>query len=75
MSEETRPDHEEPVSSDDADVDWKGIAFRQESGTEYAHLDAKDYVDLFIASLETIFLPLVILAILLLVLGAVFIFI
>ena len=75
MSEESRPDRKEPAISDDAGVDWKGIAFQQESGTESVHLDAKDYVALFVASLETIFLPLVLLAFLLLVLGFVFIFV
>jgi hypothetical protein len=72
MAEENRSNREEPAISDDTEADWKDIAFQQESGTKPVHLDVKDYVALFIASLETIFLPLVILAIMLLVLGFVF---
>lgn len=42
------------------EIDWSQYG-EQDSGTTVA-LDGKDYIALFIASLETIFLPLIILA-------------
>ena len=42
------------------DIDWS--QYGEHEPTIATPLDAKDYVALFIASLETIFLPLVILA-------------
>ncbi|RDE14495.1 MAG: hypothetical protein C4K47_03945 [Candidatus Thorarchaeota archaeon] len=72
MNEDKEPSPEDHTLSDDAEVDWKHYVYQQEDQTAPVHLDAKDYLALFIASLETIFLPLVILAVMLLVLGFIF---
>lgn len=51
--------------SEEKDIDWLDYASQRE---EEAHrtLDRKDYIALFVASLQTIFLPLIILIIVLL---------
>jgi len=59
------------------DVDWDEYAYRKTQREKPPiELDATDYVALFLASLQTIFLPLVILSIVLLgfalILGIVF---
>ncbi|MFW9920258.1 MAG: hypothetical protein ACFFED_11705 [Candidatus Thorarchaeota archaeon] len=50
--------------------DWEDVMF--ESEKPVYHLDATDYVALFIAALQTIFLPLVILAVVLVAMGLIF---
>jgi hypothetical protein len=50
---------------DESEVDWKEYVFQEEDIDAIRPLDATDYVALFIASLQTIFLPLVILMIVL----------
>jgi hypothetical protein len=75
MDEDDKPNRDEDTSSDDSEVDWKGYVYHEESEKEAVHLDGKDYVALFIASLETTFLPLVLLGLLLIVLGLIFRFI
>jgi hypothetical protein len=51
--------------SEEKDIDWLDYASQRE---EEAHrtLDRKDYIALFVASLQTIFLPLIVLIIVLL---------
>jgi hypothetical protein len=55
------------------EVDWSEYGDHQHS--THAPLDAKDYVAIFIAALQSIFLPLVILAVVLLSMGIIFAFI
>lgn len=43
-------------------VDWDSILYQQDRKIEEAALDKTDFLALFIASIETIFLPLIILA-------------
>lgn len=52
-------------SPDDGQVDWSEYSPPKEQESTTRPLDAKDYVALFIASLETIFLPLIILGLIL----------
>ncbi len=52
-------------------IDWSEYGEHDEP--THAPLDGKDYVAFFIASLETIFLPLVLLAVVLLVIGLAFV--
>jgi hypothetical protein len=56
----------------DPDIDWHQYAYQDDESAPVVTLDGKDYVALFIASLQTIFLPLVILAIVMVVLGMLF---
>jgi hypothetical protein len=63
-----RPNEPEP-RSDDEEVDWSQYASEEQHKSAQVSLDAKDYLALFIASLETIFLPLVILGLMMLVIA------
>ncbi|MGY5874716.1 MAG: hypothetical protein RTU30_03125 [Candidatus Thorarchaeota archaeon] len=47
----------------DSDIDWTDYAYLEEGKERAVHLDLTDYVALFIASLQTIFLPLVVLGV------------
>jgi len=51
--------------SEEENVDWKDYAYQQEEQPALI-LDRKDYIALFIASLQTIMLPVVILVFVLL---------
>jgi hypothetical protein len=66
MSNEDERDFEPSYEGRDPDYDWREYG-DHESRVE--HLEGKDYLALFIASLQTIFLPLVILAVVLLAIG------
>lgn len=57
------------------EVDWDEYVYLQEQERSQVSLDAKDLVALFVASLTTIFLPIVILMVLLLVIALAFSFI
>ncbi|MGD2073214.1 MAG: hypothetical protein PVG65_06980 [Candidatus Thorarchaeota archaeon] len=50
---------------DETDVDWKQHLYQEDKTQQIRPLDATDYVALFIASLQTIFLPIVILIVVL----------
>lgn len=54
------------------EVDWTDYRSREEELEKEVSLEWRDYVALFIASLQTIFLPLVILAIVFFVFGLLF---
>ncbi|MFW9833426.1 MAG: hypothetical protein ACFFEK_05480 [Candidatus Thorarchaeota archaeon] len=49
------------MENDEEDVDWS--VYEEQARDNEVHLDTVDYVALFIAALQTIFLPLVILII------------
>ncbi len=67
------PERKGATDDPDRDIDWAEYAYQETQRTKPAiPLDATDYVALFLASLQTIFLPLVILAVLLLILGLYF---
>lgn len=72
MGEDGIRDSNEDTLPDDTGVDWKDYVFHEESEKEAVHLDATDYAALFVAALETVFLPLVILGVMLLVIGLIF---
>ena len=57
-------DHEEERTYPEEEIDW--IEYAQAEEQAIRPLDGKDYVALFIASLQTIFLPLIVLIIVLL---------
>lgn len=57
------------------EVDWDEYVYLQEQERSQVSLDAKDLVALFVASLTTIFLPIIILMVLLLVIALAFSFI
>lgn len=65
MSNDER-DFEPAYEETDSDYDWRQYGDHQ---AEVYHLEGKDYLAIFIASLQTIFLPLIILAIALLAIG------
>ena len=50
--------------NDNEDVPWDDIVYYEEQEGQTIHLEATDYVALFIAALQTIFLPCVILMVL-----------
>ena len=56
-------------------VDWGEYVYLQEQERSQISLDASDYVALFVASLTTIFLPIVILMIILVAIALAFTFI
>jgi hypothetical protein len=58
------------MENNEEDVDWS--EYEDDTRDNDVHLDTVDYVALFIAALQTIFLPLVILIIFLV--GLVFVF-
>ncbi len=57
---------------DDLDIDWTDYAYLEEGKDRPVHLDMTDYAALFIASLQTIFLPLVVLGVFLFILSIFF---
>ena len=65
MSIDFEDDQEEPVQPEEEEIDWLQYAQREEQDA-LRPLDGKDYIALFIASCQTLFLPLVILVIVLL---------
>ncbi|MHA1948430.1 MAG: hypothetical protein ACXAAO_07005 [Candidatus Thorarchaeota archaeon] len=60
----TELEDKDEQAEEEKDIDWLDYA-SQEEGTALRPLDRKDYLALFIASLQTIFLPLMILIIVL----------
>ncbi len=62
MNTEYEDNNEQP--EEEKEIDWLDYA-SQEEGTALRPLDRKDYLALFIASIQTIFLPLMILIIVL----------
>jgi hypothetical protein len=69
MAPENENSNEPEPASDDEEVDWSQYVYKEQQEAAQVSLDAKDYVALFIASLETIFLPLVILGLMLILFG------
>jgi len=57
--------------NDDEDVPWNDIVYYEEQQDQTIHLEGSDYVAIFIAALQTIFLPCIILMV---VFGAIAIF-
>ncbi|TFG12024.1 hypothetical protein EU537_10615 [Candidatus Thorarchaeota archaeon] len=67
------PDTDRATEDSDREIDWAEYAYQETQRKKPAiPLDATDYVALLLASLQTIFLPIVILAVLLLILGLYF---
>jgi hypothetical protein len=58
-------DYDDEEYDDETDIDWKQYLYQENETESIRPLDATDYVALFIASLQTIFLPIVILIIVL----------
>ena len=69
MARENGSSNEPEPASDNEEVDWSQYVYEEQQKPAQVSLDVKDYVALFVASLETIFLPLVILGLMLLVIG------
>ncbi len=65
MSVDFEDDQEEQDKPEEEEIDWLQYAQREEQDS-LRPLDGKDYIALFIASCQTIFLPIVILVIVLL---------
>ncbi len=66
-------DHADESSDfEDDKVSWDDVVYHEKRQESTVTLDAKDYLALFIASLQTIFLPIIILIIVFLVFGMVF---
>jgi hypothetical protein len=59
---------EEQRQPEDEEIDWQRYAQREEQGV-LRPLDGKDYIALFIASCQTIFLPLIVLIVVMLVIN------
>ena len=55
-----------------SDIDWDDYIYHEPGETAAVDLDLTDYAALFIASLETIFLPLVVMGVLLFVMSIYF---
>lgn len=69
-------DEEDEISLEPRrEVDWDEYVYLQEQERSQVSLDAKDLVALFVASLTTIFLPIVILMVILVVIALLFGFI
>ena len=69
-------DEEDEISLEPRrEVDWDEYVYLQEQERSHVSLDANDYVALFVASLTTIFLPIVILMIILVAVALAFRFI
>jgi hypothetical protein len=66
MAGKNEPSKEPEPEPEDERVDWSDYVYHEPESSPTTSLDATDWVALFIASLETIFLPLVILALMLL---------
>jgi hypothetical protein len=75
VSGKNKPSREPEPGSDDDVVDWSEYVREETEAESAVSLDAKDYIALFIASLETIFLPLVLLSLVLIALALIFRFI
>ncbi len=56
------------------DVNWDEIVYHEEQEEERIHLDLHDYVALFIAAIETIFLPLVVIGIVMIIMAFLIVF-
>ena len=69
MSNDDDREFEPMYEETDPDYDWRQYG---EHETEVHHLEATDYAALFIASLQTIFLPLIILMVALFAIGLFF---
>ena len=63
MSTDFEDNEDELLRPEDDKIDWKEYA--QQEDQALRPLDGKDYIALFVASLQTIFLPLIILVIVL----------
>jgi hypothetical protein len=63
MSTEFEDDEEAQYRPEEEEIDWMEYAQQEEQALR--PLDGKDYIALFVASLQTIFLPLIILVIVL----------
>ena len=50
--------------NDNEDVPWDDIVYHEEQQDQTIHLEGSDYVAIFIAALQTIFLPCIILMVL-----------
>jgi hypothetical protein len=72
MTTENEDSPSEMEFEEESEVDWKDYVFQDDDTHPIRPLDATDYVALFIASLQTIFLPLIILIIVLLAFGFIF---
>lgn len=72
MNSENEDSTSETESEDESEVDWKEYVFQEDETHPLRPLDATDYVALFIASLQTIFLPLIILMIVLMAFAFIF---
>jgi hypothetical protein len=48
-----------------SDIDWDDYVYHEPGDTAAVELDLTDYAALFIASMETIFLPLIVMGVLL----------
>ena len=57
--------------NDNEDVPWDDIVYYEEQQNQTIHLEGSDYVAIFIAALQTIFLPCIVLMV---VFGAIAIF-
>lgn len=57
MSSESTPWDE----NDNEDVPWDDIVYYEEQQDQTIHLEGSDYVAIFIAALQTIFLPCIVL--------------
>ncbi len=69
-------DEEDEISLEPRrEVDWDEYVYLQEQERSQVSLDAKDLVALFVAALTTIFLPIVILMVILVVIALLFGFI
>ncbi|MHA2397013.1 MAG: hypothetical protein ACXAC0_09940 [Candidatus Thorarchaeota archaeon] len=64
MSTEFEDNEEEQFRPEEKEIDW--LEYAQQEQQALRPLDGKDYIALFVASIQTIFLPLVILVIVLL---------
>lgn len=62
-------DIEESSEVDNDEVPWEDIVFHEPQQEPSHSLDMTDYLALFIASLQTIFLPVVVLIVVFLVIG------
>ena len=56
-----RSDSTQRDENDNEDVPWNDIVYYEEQQDQTIHLEGSDYVAIFIAALQTIFLPCIIL--------------
>jgi hypothetical protein len=62
---------ERDVEGNDEEIDWREHIHQDDSVSPTQPLDATDYVAIFIASLQTIFLPLILLMVIMVVIALV----